>query len=210
MVARRWRVSQSSSVALTRENGISAVVTDVWYRTSCRDGRCRSRVVKMADVDNSWRAGSPTTCDVAATPTAAAAAVTSEARQTNVVDKEDVNPRIDAAVEAGQQHRDRHDVACSSAQSTQLATTHPVVTLFQQRAVMFHEHSPAASEGNTGTSFKTTTTQCAPSHKHTWRSYCREPVCTKSICPLKLYKKSSQSPFALRLSVCSRRSILCN
>jgi len=198
MVARRWRVSQSSSVALTRENGISAVVTDVWYRTSCRDGRCRS------DVDNSWRAGSPTTCDVAATPTAAAAAVTSEARQTNVVDKEDVNPRIDAAVEAGQQHRDRHDVACSSAQSTQLATTHPVVTLFQQRAVMFHEHSPAASEGNTGTSFKTTTTQC------TWRSYCRELVCTKSICPLKLYKKSSQSPFALRLSVCSRRSILCN
>ena len=30
---------------------------------------------------------------------------------------------------------------------------------------------------------------------------CREPACTKSICPVKLYKKSSSFPFALRLSV---------
>jgi len=45
---------------------------------------------------------------------AAAAAVTSDARQTHVVDKEDVDPRIDATVETGQQHRDRHHVPCNT------------------------------------------------------------------------------------------------
>ena len=36
---------------------------------------------------------------------------------------------------------------------------------------------------------------------------CREPACTKSICPVKLYKKSSSSPFAriVRLSVFADR-----
>jgi len=60
---------------------------------------------------------SATAAAAVATAAAAAAASTTRcdlcsSRQTYVVDEEDVDPRVDAAVEAGQQYSDRHHTTC--------------------------------------------------------------------------------------------------